>query len=255
LGASSLNYLSINPAGEASVKKKQPPTHIVMSKIRAVFFDLDNTLIDFLQMKQESCKAAADAMVSYGLQMTNAGAYDRLMKVYFSSGIESDIAFTEFLKRENQFDHKILAAAINAYLDAKAKNLKPYPNVKPTLRQLTKKGIFLSIVTDAPKTKAYQRLLGMKIEPFFKFVVGYEDTNQLKATGLPFRFAIELLKKELGAIRNEEILMVGDSMERDIIPAKRLGLQTALSKYGEYAAQVGTGDFELKSFSDLLSIL
>lgn len=226
-----------------------------MGKIRAIFFDLDNTLIDFLRMKRESCRAAAHAMVTCGLQMTPAEAYERLMKVYFQTGIESDVAFTEFLKRENRFDHKILAAAINAYLAAKAQNLKPYPNVKPTLRQLTKKGIFLSIVTDAPKTKAYQRLLGMKIEPYFKFVVGYEDTNHTKATGLPFQLAIDLLKQETRNINNDEILMVGDSIERDIIPAKKLGLQTALSKYGEYTDQTGNADFELKNFKDILSIL
>ena len=226
-----------------------------MSKIRAVFFDLDNTLIDFLQMKQESCKAAADAMVSYGLQMTNAGAYDRLMKVYFSSGIESDIAFTEFLKRENQFDHKILAAAINAYLDAKAKNLKPYPNVKPTLRQLTKKGIFLSIVTDAPKTKAYQRLLGMKIEPFFKFVVGYEDANQLKNTGLPFRFSIELLKKELGAIRNEEILMVGVPWNATSSLQKGSVYRLLSQNNGEYAASSRNRRFRTKELKRPLKYL
>jgi putative hydrolase of the HAD superfamily len=226
-----------------------------MSKIKAIMFDLDNTLANFLYMKQESCRAAANAMVTHGLRMTQADAYERLMEAYFSVGIESDIAFTEFLKKEKQFDHKLLAAAINAYLEAKTKSLKPYPNVKPTLKLLIKKGVFLSIVTDAPKTKAYQRLLSMKLDPYFKFVVGYEDTNHAKTTGLPFKLATDMLKKEISGISNEEILMVGDSMERDIIPAKKLGLQTALSKYGEYAAQTGSGDFELKDFKEILSIL
>ena len=34
----------------------------------------------------------------------------------------------------------------------------------------------------APKTKAFQRLLAMGIEPYFKFVVGLEDTNKTKHT-------------------------------------------------------------------------
>ena len=226
-----------------------------MRQIRAILFDLDNTLVDFIHMKQESCKAAAQAMIASGLRMTETEAYERLISVYFSVGIESDNAFSEFLKKEGQNDHKILAAAINAYLDAKNKCLKPYPNVKPVLKTLQRKGIFLSIVTDAPKTKAYQRLLSMGIEPYFKFVVGYEDTSNPKNTGLPLMLALDKLRKELTGLTNNEILMVGDSMERDLVPAKKLGLQTALSMYGQKIADTGTPDYELADIKDILSIL
>jgi putative hydrolase of the HAD superfamily len=226
-----------------------------MQKIRAIFFDLDNTLIDFMGIKQESCRAAAQAMVSAGLPMGEVEAYDRLMPAYFAVGIESNEAFSEFLKSAGHFDHKVLAAAINAYLNAKNKRLKPYRNVKPTLKKLHSKGVFLAIVTDAPKTKAYQRLLSMKIEPFFRFVVGYEDTNTPKNTGLPLKLALETLKKQMPSIENGEILMVGDSMERDVLPAGKLGLQTALCMYGQASVQAGEADFKLNDFKDLLLVV
>lgn len=228
---------------------------LFMSGIKAVLFDVDNTLIDFMFMKKESCKAAVHAMVDAGLQLPESEAYEKLLKVYFSLGLESDIAFTQFLKNENQFSHKILAAAINAYLAVKTQCLQPYPNVKPVLMSLQQKGLFLSIVTDAPKTKAFQRLLAMEIEPYFKFVVGYEDTNNTKNTGLPFHFALELLRKEILGISSDQILMIGDSIERDIVPAKQLGLKTALAKYGQWTTGVGTPDFELSDFKDILSIV
>lgn len=225
-----------------------------MQKIRAVLFDLDNTLVDFIGMKQESVKAAAEAMVSAGLNMKNVEAYYRLMDSYFAVGIESDVAFTEFLKKEGQFDHKILAAALNAYLEAKSRYLKPYPKVAVVLEKLTEKGLVLSVVTDAPKTKAYQRLLGMGIESYFRFVVGYEDTNSTKDTGLPLKLALELLKKEVPDISSGEVLMVGDSTQRDIVPAKQLGMITALSRYGQKVAEIGNPDFELESIDDLLDL-
>ena len=90
-----------------------------MYKIRAILFDLDNTLIDFMQMKQESCRAAIQAMISTGLKMDKKEAYSKLMKTYFKLGLESDVAFTQFLKETGNFDHKILAAAINKYLETK----------------------------------------------------------------------------------------------------------------------------------------
>ena len=222
--------------------------------IKAVFFDLDNTLIDFLGMKDASCRAASEAMVQAGLAMAANDAYAKLMEKYFAVGIESDNAFSEFLKAQGQYDHKILAAAINAYLDTKSRFLKPYPNVKAVLNRLQKKEILLSIVTDAPKTKAFQRLLGMGIEPYFRFVVGYEDTECCKNTGLPLKFALEMLGREIPNVSAGEVLMVGDSVERDILPARRLGLKTALSLYGRVSALPHVADYELGSFGDLLEL-
>lgn len=226
-----------------------------MGKIKVILFDLDNTLIDFIRMKEESCRAAASAMVASGLRMDEAEAYEGLMETYFAVGIESNDAFSEFLKSKGQFSHKILAAAINAYLDAKNKCLKPYPNVKYVLGKLQRMGIFIAIVTDAPKTKAYQRLLSMGIESYFKFVVGFEDTNSHKTSGLPLLLAIEKVKRELPGISNSEILMVGDSMEKDMVPAKELGLATALSKYGQKVAENGTADYVLQDFEEIVGIL
>ena len=86
---------------------------ILNRKTRAILFDLDNTLIDFMKMKEEACKTAVRAMIAAGLKMNEEEAYKRLMQTYFSLGLESDLAFTEFLKQAGQFNHKILAAAIN----------------------------------------------------------------------------------------------------------------------------------------------
>ena len=226
-----------------------------MHKIRAILFDLDNTLIDFIQMKEESCRAAVKAMVASGLQMKEDQAFELLMNTYFDVGIESNKAFSEFLRSIDQFDHKILASGINTYLKTKNKFLKPYPNVKSVLAKLKRKGVILSILTDAPKTKAYQRLLGMGIEPYFKFVVGHEDTNKSKHTSLPLLLALEMLRKEIPEIANSEILMVGDSIEKDIDPAKKLGLRTALAKYGQLTPEIGFADYQLLNFKEIIEII
>jgi len=224
-------------------------------KIRAILFDLDNTLVDFMQMKEEACKAAVQAMIDAGLNMNEKEAYARLMLTYFTLGLESDIAFTEFLREIGQFEHKILAAAINNYLKIKTGFVKPYPGVEHVLEKLRKKDLILVIATDAPKTKAYQRLLMMGIEPYFKFVVGFEDTNSKKLTGLPLLLALELLRKEIPDIATSEILMVGDSISRDLSPAGKLGFKTAHAKYGQRENETGTVDYELASLQDLIKLV
>jgi len=94
----------------------------------------------------------------------------------------------------------------------------------------------------------------MNIEKHFRFVVGFEDTNLKKKTGLPLKLGIEILKKEFPDLLNSEILMVGDSIERDLTPARNLGLRTALSKYGQIEEEEGTIDHELHTFDDLIKI-
>jgi putative hydrolase of the HAD superfamily len=227
-----------------------------MQKIRAIFFDLDNTLIDFMHMKKESCRAAVKAMISNGLNMREEEAFTVLMNVYFDVGLESDCAFTEFLKGVGQFDHKILAAALNSYLKKKASLIVPYPDVELVLKKLNEVGVITAIVTDAPKTKAYQRLLAMGLDSYFRFVVGFEDTGNGKHTGLPLRLALDKLRKEASDLTNSAILMVGDSIERDVEPAKKLGLRTALARYGHTGAcESDLIDYELKTLTDLLSIV
>jgi len=226
-----------------------------MSVIKVILFDLDNTLIDFMQMKEAACKGAVLAMLKNGLKLNEDEAYQRLMKTYFSLGLESDRAFTEFLKQEKQFNHKILAAAINAYLTTKTEFVHPYPNVKTTLRKLQEKGIILIILTDAPKTKAYQRLLAMNIEKYFNFVVGFEDTHQKKQTGLPLLFVLKRLREIRSDLHLKEILVVGDSVTRDLKPAKELGLKTALAIYGQRDQKQMVVDYKLKDISELLKIV
>ena len=223
-----------------------------MEKIKAIIFDLDNTLIDFMRMKKEATRSAMKAMINAGLKVNETEGYHKLLRIYQKLGIESENAFQEYLKEEvGRIDEKMLAAAINAYLKTKNSFLKPCPSAKSTLRELKKRKIKLAIVTDAPKVKAYQRLLAMNIEKYFDFVIGFEDTGKKKKTDIPLKRAIEKLKLD-----PKEIMMVGDSVKRDVIPARKLDVISVFAKYGSLE-KVGKikPDFVLNEFSELLKIV
>lgn len=223
-----------------------------MSKIKAILFDLDNTLIDFMKMKKEATRSAMKAMIKAGLKVNEAEGYKKLFITYIRLGIESQNAFQEYLKSEiGRIDEKMLAAAINAYLKTKNNFLKPYASVKPTLKELKKRKIKLWVVTDAPKIKAYQRLLAMNIEKYFDLVIGFEDTGKKKKTEIPFNTALEKL-----GLDKKEVMTIGDSLKRDIIPTKKVGLVSAWAKYGTLE-KIGKikPDFELNEFSDILKLI
>ena len=220
--------------------------------IKAILFDLDNTLIDFWKMKQEASRAAVSAMMKVGLEVDKDEAYKEIIRLFMKLGVESENIFQEFLKSKvGSADEKMLAAAINAYLKTKNNFLKPYPNIKPTLKELKKRKIKLAIVSDAPKVNAYQRLLAMNIEKYFDFVIGFEDTGKKKKDELPLKMAIEKLE-----LNPKEIMMVGDSIKRDVIPAKKLDLISVFAKYGtlEKVEKIKP-DYELNEFSEILKVV
>ena len=190
--------------------------------IKAVLFDLDQTLIDLVKMKTEACKAAIKAMIKTGLKIDEKVGYRKLMHTYFKVGIDSNIAFTKFLEEETgEADEKILQAGIDAYLKTKPSFLKPYPHVLETLEYLKSLNLKLGIITDAPQSKAIPRLEDMNIIHFFNLIITFDDTNELKPSEKPFKLAMERLN-----LYPEEILFVGDSYTRDIKGAGRLDMKT-----------------------------
>lgn len=199
--------------------------------IKAVLFDLDNTLIDFTKFKQKATYSAAKAMVKAGLKTDARKLAKKLLEFYYSYGIESDDPFEQYMLKEfKQIDYRALAAGINAYLHEKYIHLKPYPGVVETLRALKKRDLKLAVVSDGLRVKAWMRLNAAGLDKYFDTVVTFEDTGKKKPAREPFIKACKLLK-----VKPKECLMIGDWYEKDIEGARRLGMKTCWARYGYQA--------------------
>ena len=53
-----------------------------MSKIKGVIFDLDNTLLDFMKMKEFAVKAAVKGMIEAGLLVDEESSYSEIVSIY-----------------------------------------------------------------------------------------------------------------------------------------------------------------------------
>ena len=219
--------------------------------IKAILFDLDNTLIDFWKMKQQSCSAAIDAMIGAGLNIDSKKAYDILFRLYDKYGLEEKTIFQKFLKKvAGKIDYKALANAIVAYRRVRSGFLEAYPNVDYVLLKLKGKGIKLGIVTDAPRLKAWIRLASIKLSNYFDVVVTYEDTKRFKPSKMPFKAALSRLK-----VPAEECLMIGDWPERDIKGANRVGIKTCFARYGNPKIKYSNADYEIDNLKAILTIV
>src|SRR5210317_1566440 len=104
--------------------------------IKAILFDVDNTLMDFRDMKIKAVKAVVHALKDNGLNMDYDEAFEKLMELYWEVGIESHVWIGEFLKKYDKVDDIKIAASINAYKKTKATYLKTYPRVHEVLIKL-----------------------------------------------------------------------------------------------------------------------
>ena len=146
--------------------------------IKAILFDLDNTLIDFLKMKKISLEAAVDAMIDAGLKVNKSSTLKKFYKIYDKKGMEYPKLFQDFLNEQTgKIDYRILAYGIVAYRKARIGFLEPYPHTDYVLLKLKQKGIKLGIVTDAPRLKAWIRIVSMRLSNFFDIVVAFGSNS------------------------------------------------------------------------------
>jgi putative hydrolase of the HAD superfamily len=196
--------------------------------LRAIIFDLDNTLFDFIAMKEKAVDAAAWAMIDAGLPMTPEEVTRKIFQVYEIEGIEFQSVFnTMLMDVTGAVDSKILAAGIVAYRRVREAMLIPFPHVRSTLIDLVKRGIKIAVVSDAPSVQAWLRLCYLQLQDIFDTVVTYDDTGERKPSPEPYQLALSQIN-----IPAEETLMVGDWIDRDLLGAKRLGMRTAHALYG-----------------------
>lgn len=135
------------------------------------------------------------------------------------------------LGAEKEKSDSLISGALDIFWGAALEDLEVFPVVSETLRELGKKyGI-------AVASEEFRENLVLKLnrvfgdwEKYFKVLVTPEDTGTMK----PSEKYYEAAMRGLG-LKKDEILAVGDSDERDIEPARKIGIKTIKISPCEFA--------------------
>lgn len=206
--------------------------------IKAVYFDLDDTLISSTKMSKEElnlsnlyiAKVLKQNLTRYKNIPTKKicqevkKAREYIIKKY-SSNCKNQIDKTLKLLGVAQDPH-IISSGIVGYHIAKHKFLRKNDKLFNFLNVL-KKHFKLGIMTDGMTIKQWDKIIYI-LGPEQKF---FNNKNTIISEKFGVKkpskkLFLEIIKRE--KIKPEEVLYVGDRYENDILPAKKLGMKTAL---------------------------
>jgi putative hydrolase of the HAD superfamily len=208
---------------------------------------MDNTLFDFVEAKLRACKAVVE-LVGETEEM-------ELVDYFLSSGkgIETLENIADYLKDRDHYTDETYDKCVEVYKKVKLDSIEAYDGVQETLEELKSRGLKLALVTDADADNAMKRLNKTKLQDYFEVFVSTDMTGKKKPAPDSLLLAVERL-----GVESEQIILVGDSLRRDIDPAKKLGMVTVYAAYGDrnfLEWQSTNADFIVEDIRELIGII
>ena len=216
-------------------------------EISTLFFDMDNTLFDLVGAKLAACERVTG-------QFGNASS-DELFQYFLKGpwGFEDFRNIRDFLCDQDCYSDENYENCCRIYDTGKMEGITPYPGVRETLEEIRKRGFKMGIISDAFSTEAKRRLEKTDLRKYFDLIVTCDLTGQKKPSPVPFRFALHELNAD-----TSEVVLIGDSPNRDMEPARKLGMKTVYARYGDRFSHTRTSthaDFIIDEFEELLPIV
>ncbi|MBK7878083.1 MAG: TIGR02253 family HAD-type hydrolase [Planctomycetes bacterium] len=204
-----------------------------MSRLKAILFDIDDTLFSTTEFARKARTNAVRAMITAGLDLSEDVVIKELDEVLaeFSSNYEHH--FDKLLQRlrprclERVNPALIVAAGVAAYHDTKFRELAPFDDVYPLFSDLRRIGMRLGIITHGLTVKQAEKLVRLGLVPYLdpKAVFISDQIGISKPNPKLYLTAV----RDMG-LEPDEVMYVGDSPEHDIVPPRSIGMITVWAK-------------------------
>ncbi len=210
--------------------------------IKAIAFDLDDTLIDTSKVLLPLATVSAyKSMVSQGLPI-DFKTFEDERKIGVLSMAHKKIFKVIADKYGQNFKEEIAAAGIEAFYNPVLPDALPIlAGANENLLNLSKK-YTLFVVTAGSVPTQKKKVEASGLSHFFKkayTIDGFKNERK--------RVAFEDILKNL-ALKPEELISIGNRLSQEIHDAKELGCITCHFNYGEHVGELARNDFEIPDF-------
>lgn len=234
-----------------------------MPQLRALFFDVDDTLYSTSAFAAAARRNAMQAMIDHGLGVDIDALLAELAEVIAEFGSNYSNHYDQLLKRVPQpaipagSRALLVSAAMVGYHDTKFRDLHPFADVAAVLTTLRERTTLrLGVITEGLRVKQAEKIVRLGVlrwldrdAIFISDEVGISKPNRklflraCAAVGVPA----------------EETLYVGDHPKNDVAAAKSAGMRTVRfrSPGGKHVGQPDevAPDFAITSLAELLPIV
>ncbi len=229
--------------------------------LKAVFFDIDDTLYSTTEFAALARRAAVEALRAYGVRLPTEELYRELQEVIgeFTSNYPNH--FDKLLLRlprnaaAGANPAILVAAAVAAYHDSKGPHLRPFPDVIPALRKLASTPLIRGIITSGLSVKQAEKLVRLGVTPYLSASAVFISDQIGISKPNPKLFHRACADS---GVAPEECMYVGDHPTQDIDPANEIGMATVLMRRaGRHATQSGrsTPRHSVADCTELLTLL
>lgn len=223
----------------------------LLEPIKALIFDLDDTLYDCSGSLVHARRLKAAGVIAKALGCTAEEAYklQKEKEPSLKDNLYEEIA--NYYSLPSTFMEDIY----KAIKEVDVSNIKPFPGVVKTLKDLKERGLWLILVTAGQPLEQEEKVRLLGLRKLLDEVIVVERRNDSK------RACFQDILDRYG-LRAEEVLCVGDKMEDELKIAKTLGMPTALVQHGRHYEsfvsshrQKGVPDIYIKNVAELSRLL
>ena len=228
-----LTKAKARPPVATYAKKEVAAKEVVFDpkKVKAVFFDADNTLFPIREPAKE-CDFEALKLFE------DEGADHKQVMVAFSELLERLRKLDDPEKRFRTYSYVLLAkkfgiskdvaiAAERKFRELMLSKIAPYPGARRFIEKLQKNyPVRLAVVTCAQREWALEKLEAAGLMDFFDAVITTSETKRMKPHSSYYTLACKALK-----VKPQDCVMIGDSESHDLEPARKLGMHAFIADY------------------------
>jgi len=223
--------------------------------VKAILFDIDNTLYDSAKQSMLSRKNAVKAMIDSGLDVDMDRAIELLNEIVDKHGSNYENHFDEMMKVLGvECDSKIIASGVVAYHNTTVENLIPEGTCIETLQKLRKEGYKLGVITNGKSIKQWEKLIRLGLGDVFDVVAISEEAGCSKPEPGIFISACDVL-----GVNPDDGMYVGDRLDSDIEGAHKAGMKAVyvygMTKEQEPENDLQIPDHKVKNILGLMEIL
>lgn len=217
--------------------------------IKAVFFDMNETLLNLSLLKIQFDKHFDDKYVLkyWFTKLLHSSTIMGIMGEYINFGELAEIALENlFLENNKPLSNKMKAEILGEF-----RKLPAYDDVRPALNTLRENNIRVIAVSNSSLAMIKEQLTNAGIIDLFDSYYSVDSVEKYK----PFKDIYLSVAKQEG-LKTEDIVMVA-THDWDLFGAKKAGLSTAYIKRKEeiYYPYYLQADFKDSNLSDLIQQL